>query len=57
MLIELNTHTLHCTTLGRKANSKKFHEQTSVIPIRNPEDIWILKMCDIKSVHGPHFEL
>ena len=45
------------TTLGRKANSKNFHDQTSAIPIRNPEDMWIPKMCDIKSVHGPHFEL
>ena len=44
-------------TLGRKANSKNFHDQTSAIPIRNPEDMWIPKMCDIKSVHGPHFEL
>ena len=44
-------------TLGRKANSKNFLSQTSAIPIRNPEDMWIPKMCDIKSVHGPHFEL
>ena len=45
------------STLGRKANSKNFLSQTSAIPIRNPEDIWIPKICDIKSVHGPHFEL
>ena len=44
-------------TLGRKANSKNFLSQTSAIPIWNPEDMWIPKMCDIKSVHGPHFEL
>ena len=50
-------HSEHWTyTLGRKANSKNFHDQTSAIPIRNPEDMWIPKMCDIKSVHGrAHF--
>ena len=44
-------------SLGRKPKSKNFLSQTSAIPIWNPEDMWITRMCDIKSVHGPHFEL